>query len=186
MARGSSGARPLAGWAPWSAGSAGGAGLGPAADRCLAPAPGHPLAGQAGPAPLNPLPGREAPPVMGGADPRSAARPRIGPEEAGDPVDVARNHDAAGPAAAERPAPRDQLETDPAPPADPFDPVPFGRGGRSRGGATRAPLSASVTFLARAAPAPLTARREPALTSPSGGGGASGRSREAYASPVPA
>src|SRR5580704_13675604 len=74
---------------------------------------------------------------------------------------------------------------DPAPPADPFDPLPFGRGGRSRGGATRPlALSASVTFLARADPAPLapvTTRREPELTSPSpsAGGGASGRSREA-------
>jgi hypothetical protein len=60
------------------------------------------------------------------------------------------------------------------------------RGGRSRGGATRPPPppSASAAFLARAEPAPLNppaTRREPELTSPSpsAGGGASGRSRDA-------
>jgi len=100
------------------------------------------------------------------------------------------------PVPAERPAPRDQPEAGAAAgPAGPFGPFdPFGPlaapepalGGRSSGGATR-PLapSASVTFLARAEPtlplAPLAARREPSLVSPSpsAGGGTSGRSRDA-------
>jgi hypothetical protein len=178
---------------PESAGSAGGGvGLGPAPDRPLtgrAPAAGHPLAGQAGPEELDPLPWPpEPPPVMGGADPRSPERAWLltGPEEAGEAPDAARDR-APVPVPAERPAPRDQLEAEPADPFDPlpFDPLPFGRGGRSRGGATRPPLlSASVTFLARAELPPLTpvtTRREPELTSasPSAGGGASGRSREA-------
>jgi hypothetical protein len=97
---------------------------------------------------------------------------------------------------AERPAPRDQPEAGAAAgPADPFGPFePFGPlalpeaalGGRSSGGATRPPApSASVTFLARAGPAPpltpLATRREPSLVSPSpsAGGGVTGRSREA-------
>src|SRR5216683_2649587 len=101
---------------------------------------------------------------MGGADPRSPARPglRTGTAGPGDPEDVARDRDAAGPAPAERPAPRDQPEADPAMPAEPLPPPPD-RGGRSSGGATRPPPP-----------------------SPSAGGGASGRSRDAYASPVPA
>ena len=210
MAGGSSWPCPLDAWPAEPAGSAGGVGggvgLGPAADRPrtgLAPAAGHPLAGQAGPPELDP-PWPEPPPVMGGAEPRPLERAWLltGPEGAGTAGVAARGRGLApgvgrglapgaglalGPA--ERPAPRDQPEAEPTAPATPFDPLPV-RGGRSRGGATRAPLSASVTFLARADPAalaPLTARREPELTSasPSAGGGASGRSREAYASPVP-
>ena len=85
---------------------------------------------------------------------------------------------------ADRPAPRDQPEAGAA--AEPLDPLAEPRlGGRSSGGATR-PLapSASVTFLARAEPdpeTPPTTRREPSLASPSpsAGGGASGRSRDA-------
>ena len=102
----------------------------------------------------------------------------------------------AGTVPAERPAPRDQpVAGADADPPDPFGPpAPFApcRGGRSSGGATRPlPPSASVTFLVRAEPgpeAPPTTRREPSLasSSPSAGGGASGRSRDAYASPVPA
>ena len=95
----------------------------------------------------------------------------------------------AGTVPAERPAPRDQpVAGADADPPDPFGPpAPFApcRGGRSSGGATR-PLapSASVTFLARAEPdpeTPLSTRREPPLVSPSpsAGGGASGRSRDA-------
>jgi hypothetical protein len=190
MAGCSSWPRPLAGLPPWSAGAAGGGaawgGRGLPPDRCRPAAAGHPLAGQAGPDPLAPL---EPPPLMDGADPRSPERAWLltGPEDAGD---AARGREAAGPASAERPAPRDQPEADPARPADPPDPLlpdplPSGRGGRSRGGATRPPPpSASAMFLARAEPAllaPLTTRREPGLTSPSpsAAGGASGRSRDA-------
>ena len=133
---------------------------------------------------------------MGGADPRSPERAWLltGPEDAGDTAGgreaagdaaggrgAAEGRGAAGPAVGERPAPRDQPEADPAEPADPFDPLSPGRGGRSRGGATRPPLlSASATFLARAEPALLAIRREPELTSPSSSaaGGASGRSRD--------
>jgi hypothetical protein len=199
MAGGSSWPWPLDGLPPESAGSAGGVlgfGRGPAPDRPrtgLAPAAGQPLAGQAGPAELDPPPWPEPPRVMGGAELRSWERAWLqtgpeeaGPEEAGAAVDAARDRvPAPAPAPGDRPAPRDQPEAHPAPPADPFDPLPFGRGGRSRGGATRPPaLSASVTFLARADPAPLApvmTRRESELTSPSpsAGGGASGRSRDA-------
>jgi len=217
MAGGSSWPWPLDdGLPPESAGAAGGlwvgVGRGAAPDRALtgrAPAAGHPLAGQAGPDPLDPLPWPEPPPVMGGAEPRSLERAGLltGPEDAGEAGDAARGRGPAPvlvpvpvpvePAPVERPAPRDQPEADPAALADPFDPFdPFdplpARGGRSRGGATRVPpLSASVTFLARAEPAalapltPAATRREPELTSPSpspspsAGGGASGRSRDA-------
>ncbi len=204
MAGGSSWPWPLAdglplddGLPPEPAGSAGGVpgfGFGPAPDRPrtgVVPAAGHPLAGPAGPDPLNPLPWPEPPPVMGGADPRSPARARVltGPE-AGGALDAARDR-VPGSAPTERPAPRDQLEAEPADPFAPlpfaplpFAPLPFGRGGRSRGWATRPPLSASTAFLARAVLAllaPVTTRREPELASasPSAGGGASGRSREA-------
>jgi hypothetical protein len=196
--------RPRAGWPPRSAGSAGagaaGFGFGPAPDRCLPLTAAHPLDGQAGPEPpLLPLPPRlprKPPlplpllpvlpvlPVMGGADPAEAERAetREGPEE---PEDAARVRGPTGPTAAERPAPRDQPEADPEAPDDPLLPD---LGGRSSGGATRSPLlAASGTFLLRAVPAalaPLTTRREPVLVSPSPSawGGASGRSREAYAS----
>ena len=124
---------------------------------------------------------------MGGAELRPPERAWLltGPGRAGDPGEAARAR-GPGPGPADRPAPRDQPVAEPAPPAEPLDPLPD-RGGRSRGGATRPPLlSASVTFLARADPAPLTpvtVRREPELTapspSPSAGGGASGRSRDA-------
>jgi hypothetical protein len=132
MAGCSSVPRPLACWPPWSAGLAGGGagwgGLGLPLDRCLPAATGHPLAGQAGPAPWEPPPlppPREPPPLMGGADPRSPERAWLltGPEDAGD---AAGGREAAGLAPAERPAPRDQPEADPARPADPFDPLPFG------------------------------------------------------------
>src|SRR5690349_18022614 len=187
---------------PDSAGSPGGfgAGFGLARplDRWRGPAVGHPLAGQAGPPPLAPpfppfppdrpeLAGRGAGRLTGGADP--PVRLLTGAADAGgaDPAC------GRGAVPAERPAPRDQPEAGAA--GEPFD--PFGwwapcRGGRSSGGATRPlPPSASVTFLARAEPAPEappTTRREPPLasSSPSAGGGASGRSRDAYASPVPA
>jgi hypothetical protein len=125
---------------------------------------------------------------MGGADPAEPERPRDAP--AG-PGDAARERGPTGPGATERPAPRDQPDADPATPlaagpAGPAGPLVAERGGRSSGGATRLPpLSASGAFLLRAAPpAPLITRREPGLASPSpsAGGGASGRSREAYAS----
>jgi len=211
LAGGSSGPRPPASvppWPPgppWPAGSAGGgagAGRGLPPDRCLAPAAGQPLAGQAGPDPLDP-------PLMDGADPPARARLLTGAEDTADPVDAAR---ARVPAPAERPAPRDQPPADPTDPADPFEPIsplepfePFDpldpfepldpldpfeprpvRAGRSSGGATRAaPPSASAAFRARTDPGPpltpLTTRRELVLTwpSPSTGGGASGRSRDA-------
>ena len=124
---------------------------------------------------------------MGGADP--PLRPWLltgGADGGGD--DDGGADAGRGAVPAERPAPRDQPEADAAAdPLDPLDPLaePL-RGGRSSGGATR-PLapSASVTFLARAEPAPetpLATRREPPLaspsSSPSAGGGASGRSRD--------
>jgi hypothetical protein len=82
MARGSS-VPLLDSGPPWPAGSAGGGvvgfGRGPLPGRCLAPAVGHPLPGQAGPEPLaRPLP---LPflvplpfPLAGGADPRLPER----------------------------------------------------------------------------------------------------------------
>jgi hypothetical protein len=125
---------------------------------------------------------------MGGAglaEPERAET-REGPE---DPGDAARVRGPTWPAAAERPAPRDQPAADPAAPAVPADPAdpagpPPDLGGRSSGGATRPLLAASGTFLLRAVPValtPLTTRREPVLVSPSpsAGGGASGRNREA-------
>lgn len=170
MARGSSSAPPD-GVPPWPAGSAGGgAGLARPPDRCLAPAACQPLDGQAGPDPVDPA----GPPdrlLTGGGNPGDAALGR-------EPLP-----------ATERPAPRDQPEAGRAGPASPLDPFApaAGRGGRSSGGATRpAPLSASAAFLARAAPAPLTTRREPWLTSASAGGGASGRSRGAPAAALAA
>ena len=197
MAEGSSWPPPLDGLPPWPADSAGGfwgdagAGLGLPPERCLAPAAGHPLAGQAGPDPLDPLdpldpPEPLEPPgwLMGGADPPARLWLLTGAEDPGAGAAAARGR---GPAPGERPAPRDQPEADPATSAGPPD--PFGaplpdRGGRSSGGATRPPPSASAAFLARAEPAPLTpltTRREPGPTSPSpsAGGGASGRSRDA-------
>jgi len=134
--------------------------------------------------------------LMGGADAERAGT-REGPEE---PEDAARVRGPAGPTPAELPAPRDQPaavpetpETPDAPanpdaPGAPDDPLLPDLGGRSSGGATRPlPLAASGMFGLRvvpAAPTPLTTRREPVLVSPSpsAGGGASGRSREAYAS----
>jgi hypothetical protein len=130
--------------------------------------------------------------MMGGAglaEPERAET-REGPE---DPEDAARVRGPAWPAAAaERPAPRDHPAADPAAPAIPEVPAaPAGPlpdlGGRSRGGATRPLLAASGMFLFRAVPTaltPLTTRRPPVLASPSpsAGGGASGRNREAYAS----
>jgi hypothetical protein len=182
---------------PWSAGGCAplpgaledGAGFGrtrPAepAERCLAPAVGQPLAGQAGPDPEDPEPEEpEEPP----------ARPRTGvagPDSG--PGDAARGRDEA----ADRPAPRDQPEAGaPAPDrrgaagagpagavladagladAGPADAEAAGlgaagllpparaalardapRGGRSSGGAVRPlPPSASAAFLSRAEPAP--------------------------------
>jgi translation initiation factor IF-2 len=129
--------------------------------------------------------------MMGGAglEEPERAETREGPE---DPEDAARVRGPAWPAAAERPAPRDQPAADPAAPAapevpdDPAGPLPD-LDGRSSGGATRLPLAASGMFGLRALPAaltPLTTRRPPVLVSPSpsAGGGASGRNREAYAS----
>jgi hypothetical protein len=104
----------------------------------------------------------------------------------GGPPDVARDREGGDPAGAERPAPRDQLEAAPAGPA-PLVPLPWpGLGGRSSGGAVRAPLSASGMFRFRARLAALAPRREPGLVSPSpsAAGGASGRNRDAYASPA--
>jgi len=181
-----------------------GFGFGPVPDRCLALTAGHPLDGQAGPDwlplllvlpfapfPAFPLVPLVPPPVMGGAglaEPERAGS-REGPA---DPEDAARVRGPAWPAATERPAPRDQPDVDPATPADPVDPAdPAGPlpdlGGRSSGGATRPLLAASGMFLLRAVPAaltPLTTRRPPVVASPSpsAGGGASGRNREAYAS----
>src|SRR5271166_4096205 len=59
-------------------------------------------------------------------------------------------------------------------------------GGRSSGGAARAPLSASGMVRLRVSPA-AAPRRDPGLVSPSpsAAGGASGRNRDAYASPAP-
>jgi hypothetical protein len=90
-----------------------------------------------------------------------------------DPAEPFGAREPAAPDAGERPAPRDQ---------------PSVRGGRSSGGAVRAPLSASGAFLLRARPAAVAPRREPRLASPSpsAAGGASGRNRDAYASPLPA
>jgi hypothetical protein len=128
---------------------------------------------------------------MGGADldepERAGSR-----EGADDPEEAPRVRGPAWPEATERPAPRDQPDADPETPPDPPDPPDPAAalpdlGGRSRGGATRPPLAASGMFLWRAVPAaltPLTTRRPPELASPSpsAGGGASGRNREAYAS----
>ena len=203
-------AAAVGGLAAGAAGSVGGlgAGVGRGAEPerpliAWPPAAVHPLAGQAGPdplEPLEPLPWPEPPPVIGGAEPRSLERGWLltGPEDAGEAGDAAGGRGPAAvpvpvpvPVPVERPAPRDQPEAAPAAVADPFAPfAPLpARGGRSRGGATRVPaLSASVTFLARAEPDPLTPaaiRRELELTSPfpspspSAGGGASGRSRDA-------
>jgi hypothetical protein len=168
MADGSSLPRPLADPLPPSAGAAGGAaGLGLAAGRCRAPAPDHPVDGQAG-----------------AADPAGPVGPAR-PEGAG-PGDVERAREPAAPGAAERPAPRDQPEAALAGPAGDA-PLPD-RGGRSSGGAARAPLSASGAFRLRVRPAAAAPRRDPELASPfpSTAGGASGRNRDAYASPLPA
>ena len=148
------------------------------------------------------LDGRGAGRLTGGADPPPRLWLLTGGGPAGEGADGRAGEGAGGADAArgrgpvpadtlpaERPAPRDQPEAgaDAGPP-DPFGPpapvVPC-RGGRSSGGATRLlPPSASVTFLARAEPGPEpppTTRREPPLASPSpsAGGGASGRSRDA-------
>jgi hypothetical protein len=155
------------------------------------------------------LDGRGAGRLTGGADPPPRLWLLTGGGPAGEGADGRADEGAGGADAArgrgpvpadtlpaERPAPRDQPEAgaDAGPP-DPFGPpapVAPCRGGRSSGGATRLlPPSASVTFLVRAEPGPEpppTTRREPPLASPSpsAGGGASGRSRDAYASPVPA
>jgi hypothetical protein len=212
--RGSSWSRPLAAWpllAAWpprwagaSASAGGWVGFGAGPDRCLAVTAGHPLDGQAGPC------WPELPPLIGGG---GAAPPeRDEPEDLAGPVgpaaDAARAREAAAPVDDERPAPRDQPDAAAlAPPPfdrpalEPFDrpaldPPPCALGppgplapdldGRSSGGATRPPLSASGAFLLRAAlaPTPVTTRREPVLASPSpsAGGGASGRNRGAYAS----
>jgi hypothetical protein len=119
---------------------------------------------------------------MGGADPAEPERAETR-EEPEEPEDAARVRGPTGPPDTERPAPRDQPDADPAVPAGPLPDL----GGRSRGGAARPPLAASGMFLWRAVPAaltPLTTRRPPELASPSpsAGGGASGRNREAYAS----
>jgi hypothetical protein len=134
--------------------------------------------------------------LMGGAE-AERAETREGLEE---PEDAARVRGPTGPTPAELPAPRDQAAAapdaaddpdapdDPDDPDAPDDPLLPDLGGRSSGGATRPPpLAASGMFGLRvvpAAPTPLTTRREPVLVSPSpsAGGGASGRSREAYAS----
>lgn len=200
---------------PWSADGCpplpealeGGAGFGrvrPAGppERCLGPAVGQPLPGQAGPDPEDPDDPEE--PEDPPARPRTGA---AGPDSG--PGDEALGRDEA----ADRPAPRDQPEAGaPAPdrrgaagaglagavppaagaagrgagtpvrsPVRARDPP---RGGRSSGGAVRPPpLSASAAFLSRAAPAPpaVPASRLPVPLSPSAstGGGASGRSRDA-------
>ena len=133
---------------------------------------------------------------MGGAEPVEPERAETR-EEPEEPEDAARVRGPAGPTPAELPAPRDQPaavpetpETPDAPEAagEPDDPLLPDLGGRSSGGATRSPLLAAAGILGlRAVPAalaPLTTRREPAEVSPSpsAGGGASGRNREAYAS----
>src|SRR5260370_20365628 len=91
---------------PWSAGSAGGgdfgAGRGLAPDRCLAPAAGQPLDGQAGP-------GAEPPPLMGGAD-RPARLLTGGGAPGGAPGPAPPLAPGAGPAPAPPPPP-------PGPPA---------------------------------------------------------------------
>jgi hypothetical protein len=185
---------------PESAGSAGGlgAGFGRArpADRWRGPALGQPLAGQAGPPPLDPPeldPPELDPPEL---DPPELDPPELDPRAPElDGRGAGRLTGGADPPprlwllTGERPAPRDQPEADAdAGPPDPFGPpapVAPCRGGRSSGGATRLlPPSASVTFLARAEPGPgtpPTTRRELPLasSSPSAGGGASGRSRDA-------
>jgi len=124
MARGSSGPPPLDDWPLWPAGSAGGGVLearcGRPSERCLGPAVGHPLAGQAGAAPLKPpapLSGREPPPLMGGADPRSTGRAGVLAGGIDPPADEAR---ARAPVPAEWPAPRDHPEAVPALEPDPF------------------------------------------------------------------
>ena len=183
---------------PESAVSAGGLGAGfglaRPLDRWRGPALGHPLAGQAGPPPPEPpepldppeppeppdLAGRGAGRLTGGADPPPRLWLLTG--GAGGGADAARGRGPvpADTVPAERPAPRDQPEAGAA--GEPFGLWAPCRGGRSSGGATRPlPLSASVAFLARAEPAALTSRREPPLASPSpsAGGGASGRSRDA-------
>lgn len=186
MARGSPWPLPLAD-PPLSGGVAGGTGgFGPAAGRCRAAggrvvAPDHPFDGQAGPL----------------AEPAGA---RSDPETAG-PVEVARARTPgapAGPADVERPAPRDQPEAALAEPfddtagpglGDPFDDAAGpDLGGRSSGGAVRPPPSASGLVLLREWPIGLAIPREPELTSspPSTAGGASGRSRDVYASPAAA
>jgi len=198
MARGSSAPFPLASGelcafpaaGPAACPAGGGAGRRSAAGRCRGPvpvlAPGQPpaaLCGQAG------ADDREPDPAV----PFVALVPFVpsDPLARGGPPDVARDCEGGDPAAAECPAPRDQLEAalaGPLPPV-PLPPVPLpapGRGGRSSGGAVRAPLSVSGMFLLRATLAALAPRREPGLVSPSpsAAGGASGRSREAYASPA--
>jgi hypothetical protein len=113
----SSGPCPLAGPLLACDGSAGGAaGLGLPPDRCRvpAPAPGHPVDGQAGP-------GDGVPdPLTGGA----------GPEGPDDPAETAPDREPtgpSGPAAAERPDPRDQpaAAADDPPPVNPLPLVPL-------------------------------------------------------------
>jgi hypothetical protein len=114
----------------------------------------------------------------------------------GAPPDVLRDRAGGEPAVVERPAPRDQLEAAPAGPPPPLPlpaplplPLPLpALGGRSSGGAVRAPLSVSGMFRFRAMLAALAPRRVPALASPSpsAAGGASGRNRDAYESPAAA
>src|SRR5580704_18302607 len=193
MARGSPAPFPLAGAEPgpfpaacWAGGEAG---LRSAAGRCRGPAPvlapGQPaeagLCGQAGagwrepdpPVPLVPL-------VL-------LAVLLVG----GGPPDVARDRAGGDPAAGECPAPRDQLAAALAGALPPVALSPVAGppvsdlGGRSSGGAARAPLSASGMVRLRVSPA-AAPRRDPGLVSPSpsAAGGASGRNRDAYASPV--
>lgn len=181
---------------PWSADDcaplpgafAGGAGFGLARpveppDRCLAPAVGQPLAGQAGADPDDPEEPAELAELAELAEPPARTRgPRTGvagPDSG--PGDAALGREEA----ADRPAPRDQPEDGaPAPdrrgaagaaPPDAglADAGPVGpesaraalaraalargapRGGRSSGGAVRLPPpSASAEFLSRAEPAP--------------------------------
>ena len=196
IARGSSWPCPLA--EPPPSGGGGTGALDPIADRCPVAgcrvvAPDHPFDGHAG--------------LL--ADPAGA---RSDPETA-EPVEVARTRPPdvpAGPADVERPAPRDQPDAALADPfrdaAEPGAGDPFGGaaglGGRSSGGAVRPPPSASEVVLLGAWPAVLprgddpprppregmAIPREPELTSspPSTAGGASGRSRDVYASPAAA
>src|SRR5580658_3449016 len=114
------------------------------------------------------------------------------------PPDQPRDRTGGGPAGAERPAPRDQLETVPAGPLPPLLPLPLpvpapDRGGRSSGGAVRLPpLPVSGMFRLRPGLAAVPPRREPGLVwpfpfpfpSPSAAGGASARNRDVYASPA--